>query len=312
MKSVSTRFSACARLGLPVLALAAAAMLAGCGAKKDGAGGEVAVKVNKDEINVGQVTFLLAQQRNLRPEQTDAAGRQILERLVDQQLVVRKALDQKLDAEPGVQIALDLARREVLSRAYAERLGEGAPKPTPEEIKKYFNDKPALFSERRVYNLQEIGIEARPEQLAEIRERLAASKNTNEFVEYLKTSGLRFSGNQAVRSAEQLPFNTLDAVAKMKDGQAMIVPTPTGAQVVVLAGSRSQPVSEEQARPSIEQFLLSERRRKLIEEDMKAMRAAAKVEYQGKFATAAAAASMPAPPASGLTSGDINKGPATK
>jgi EpsD family peptidyl-prolyl cis-trans isomerase len=290
---------------------ASAALLVGCGGKKDG--GETAARVNKDEISVGQVNFLLAQQRNLRPEQADAAGRQILERLVDQQLAVRKALDQKLDNEPGVLMALELARREVLGRAYVERLGEAAPKPTPEEIKKYYNDKPALFSERRIYNLQEIGIEARPEQLPEIRERLAASKNTNEFVDYLKSAGLRFAGNQAVRSAEQLPFNTLDAIAKMKDGQAMIVPMPTGAQVVVLAGSRSQPVSEEQARPSIEQFLLSERRRKLVDDDMKAMRAAAKIEYQGKFAAAAsAAASMPAPPASGLTSGDLGKGPVTK
>jgi hypothetical protein len=54
-------------------------------------------------------------------------------------------------------------------------------------------------------------------------------------------------------------------------------------QVVVLAGSRSQPVSEEQARPAIEQFLLNERKRKLIEDDIKAMRAGAKIEYVGKF-----------------------------
>ena len=47
--------------------------------------------------------------------------------------------------------------------------------------------------------------------------------------------------------------------------------------VVVLAGSRSQPVGEEQARPAIEQFLLNDRKRKLIEDDVKAMRGAAKV-----------------------------------
>ena len=48
------------------------------------------------------------------------------------------------------------------------------------------------------------------------------------------------------------------------------MPTPNGVQVVVLAGSRSQPVSEEQARPAIEQFLLNERKRKLVEDDLKA------------------------------------------
>ena len=75
----------------------------------------------------------------------------------------------------------------------------------------------------------------------------------------------------------------------MKDGQAVFTPQANGAQVLVLAGSRVQPASEEQARPAIESFLLSERRRKLIEDDVKAMRANAKITYVGKFADAASA-----------------------
>lgn len=298
---------------LPVLAvLASVVLLSACGAKKDG-DNEVAAKVNKDAISGAMVDFLVGQQRNLRPEQTDAAGRQVLDRLIEQQLFIQKASEQKLEATPGVQLALELARREVLSRAYIERLGESAPKPTPEEIKKYYDEKPALFKDRRIFNLQEISIEARPEQVAEIRERLAASKNTNEFVEYLKSAGIRFAGNQAVRAAEQLPLASLDGISKMKDGQAMMVATATGAQVVVLAGSRTQPLMEEQSRASIEQFLLAERRRKLVEDDMKALRAAAKIEYQGKFANAAsAAASMPALAASGLLSGAPKKDAVTK
>lgn len=311
MKPLFSRSPDFTRLALPLVAVAAAALVAACGGGKAG-GGEAVAKVNKDEITQSQLTFLLAQQRNLRPEQTDAAARQILDRLVEQQLAVQKAVDMKLDNEPGVQIALDLARREVLGRAYLERTGEAAPKPTPEDVQKFYNDKPALFSERRIYNLQEIGIEARPEQMAEIRERLSAAKNTNEFVDYLKSAGLRFAGNQAVRSAEQLPANTLQAIAGMKDGQAMVVPTANGAQVLVLAGSRLQPVTLDQARPAIEQQILGERRRKLIEDDMKALRAAAKIEYLGKFAGTGPTVQQPAPPASGLTSGDINKGPATK
>ncbi|MDP3613976.1 MAG: EpsD family peptidyl-prolyl cis-trans isomerase, partial [Rubrivivax sp.] len=204
--------------------------------------------------------------------------------------------------------------------AYLEKFGEAAPKPTPEEIKKYYDEKPALFSQRRVYSNQEIGIESNPEQVNELREKLAAAKSINDFVEHLKTTGLRFSGNQAVRAAEQLPLNTLDAMSRLKDGQAMLVPTATGVQVVVLAGSRSQPVSEEQARPAIEQYLLNERKRKLVEDDLKAMRAAATIEYVGKFAEAAAsapaaatpaatAAPAPASAASGaLSATDISKG----
>jgi hypothetical protein len=113
---------------------------------------------------------------------------------------------------------------------------------------------------------------------------------------------------------EQLPLNSVDALSKMQDGQAMVVPTPTGAQVVVLAGSRMQPVTEEQARPAIEQFLVNERRRKLVEDDLKAMRTAAKIEYVGKFAEGAPAAggaaapAAPAPASGALSSTDITKG----
>jgi hypothetical protein len=67
----------------------------------------------------------------------------------------------------------------------------------------------------------------------------------------------------------------------------MACPRPGGVQVVVLAGSRSQPVSESRPSPAIEQYLLNERKRKLLEDDMKALRAAAKIEYVGKFAEAA-------------------------
>ena len=91
----------------------------------------------------------------------------------------------------------------------------------------------------------------------------------------------------------------------------------SGAQVVVLAGSRSQPVTEEQARPAIEQYLLNERKRKLVEDDIKAMRTAAKIEYFGKFAegprpgsasSPAASAGAEAASAPELAPADISKG----
>jgi EpsD family peptidyl-prolyl cis-trans isomerase len=305
------------RRWIPLAVVTTAALLVGCGERKDKGASQTAAKVNKDEVTVHQINFVLQQQRNLRPEQADSASRQILERLIDQQLALQKADELKLDRDPRVVQQIEATRREILARAYAEKLGEAAPKPTPEEISKYYAEKPALFSQRRVYSIQEISIEAKPDQVPVLREKLSEAKNINDFVDYLKSAGLRFAGNQAVRPAEQLPFATLDALAKMKDGQAMVVPTPTGIQVVVLAGSRDQPVGEAQARPAIEQFLLNERKRKLVEEDMKAMRAAAKIEYVGKFAEAAAsapaaqaapAAAAESPASAGLTSSDINKG----
>lgn len=300
------------RLGLIAL-VSAAALLTACGDKKEKSASQTAAKVNKSEITVHQINFVLQQQRNIRPEQADAASKQILERLIDQELALQKADDLKLDRDPRVVQQLEAAKREIIARAYLEKVGEAATKPTLEEIKAYYEEKPALFKDRRIYNIQEIAIEAKPEQVAELRDKLGAAKSINEFVEFLKANDYKFAGNQAVRAAEQLPLQSVDAFAKMKDGQAILNQSPNGVQVVVLASSRSQPVTEEQARPAIEQFLLNDRKRKLIEEDVKKLRADAKIQYVGKFGesapAAAAAAPAPAPAASGGLSGsDISKG----
>jgi EpsD family peptidyl-prolyl cis-trans isomerase len=313
-----------------LIALAASlVLLAACGEKSEDKASQTAVKVNKEEVTVHQINFVLQQQRGLQPDQTEAVSKQILERLIDQELAVQKAEDLKLDRDPRVVQQMEAARREIIARAYIEKTGEAAAKPTDAEIKAYYDGKPGLFAQRRIYSLQEVIIEATPEQVVTLREQLGVSKSINEFVEFLKANGYRFSGNQAVRPAEQLPLNLLDTFANLNDGQAVLLPSATGAQVVLVAGTRSEPVDEARAKPAIEQFLSNEAKRKLLEADIKALRAEAKIEYVGKFApapadaasaTPAASAPVPAPapvpvtqPPSaasegGLSGADISKG----
>lgn len=280
----------------PALALAlscALVLLAGCGGHK-GDAGPAAARVDGAEITQQQIDFVLHQQRNLRPEQAEAASRQLLERLIDQQVALKKAESEGLEKEARVQQQLEAARREILARAWADKLAEAAPKPTPAEISQYYADKPALFSQRRVYNLQELMVEVRPDLLPVLKQKLDAAKNVGEFVEFLKGNDFRFNGTQAVRNAEQLPAGSLESIARMKDGDMFMQPAPGGVQVIALLGSREQPVTEAQARPTIEQLIAAERKRKLVEEQVKAARAAAKVEYLGKFAEKSpAAASAP-------------------
>jgi EpsD family peptidyl-prolyl cis-trans isomerase len=250
----------------------------------------VLAKVNKDEVFQHQHEFVMLQQRNVPPAQQDAVARQQLERLVDQQLALQKADSLKLERDPRVLLQLEMARRDVLARAYIDKVSEAAAKPTADEVRKYYEDKPALFAQRRIFNLQELAIDVPAAQVEELRARLAASKNVNEFVEHLRANNIRFGANQAVRGAEQLPAQALEAVSRMQDGQAIFSTGPGGVQVLVLAGSRLQPVTLEQAQPAIEQQLLNERRNQLVADDLKALRAAAKIEYQGKFAGAAVSA----------------------
>ena len=287
---------------LIVVAVAASTLtLTGCGDRKKGtAASQTAARVNQEEVTVHQINQLLQQQRGLKPEQLDIASRQILESLVDQELAVQRTRELKIDQDPRVMLQVDAAKREVLARAYAEKTGEAAAKPSADEVKKYFDAQPSLFKDRRVYNLQELTVQATPAQVTALREQLQRNKSANELVPYLKANDLRFSADQGVRPAEQLPANVLESVVTMTDGQMVLLPSPAGARVLLLAGSRSEPLDEARAQPVIEQFLLGEARHKLVETDLKALRASAKIEYVGKFAQAAASAAGvdPAPSAS--------------
>ncbi len=278
-----------------------AVLLAGCGdKKKDKPATQTAAKVNKEEITVHQINFLLSQQRGIPPAQAASASRAVLEKLIDQELALQKADDQKLDRDPRVVQQIEAARREIISRAYLEKIGEGAPKPTPAEVSAFYEGHPGLFKNRRVYSLQEVNIEAKPEQIDTLKKNLTDAKAFPDFVAFLKSNGYKFTGSEAVRGAEQLPLASVDEFAKLKDGQAVFNARPGGAQVINLVASRMQPVTLAQATPAIEQFLLNERKRKLVADDLQALRAAAKIEYVGDFAADAARSPYKPPPAPDL------------
>jgi EpsD family peptidyl-prolyl cis-trans isomerase len=287
-----------------------AALLAGCNSNKDKPATQTAAKVNKEEITVHQINFLLSQQRGIAPAQAASASRQVLERLIDQELTLQKASDQRLDRDPRVVLEIEAARREIISRAYLDKLGDGAPKPTPAEVEAYYQAHPGLFSDRRVYSLQELNIEATPEQVEAMKKALASSKTIADFVAYLKANNIRFAGGEAVRAAEQLPLTAVDQFAKLKAGQAIFNTRPGGAQVINVAAVRVEPVTLDRARPAIEQFLLNERKRKLIADDLQALRSAAKIEYVGEFA--ADAAKHPYQPASSPELPPLTTLPATQ
>ena len=105
-----------------VAAMACALLLVGCGADAPVADSQVAVRVNKGEISVHQVQAVMKRQPRLAAEQVNAASSRVLEALIDQELAAQAAVDKGLERDPDVVQALQLARREVLARAYQEQL----------------------------------------------------------------------------------------------------------------------------------------------------------------------------------------------
>ncbi len=297
-----------------VAPLVAAALIAigltGCGNKDDKKlATEVAAKVGAEEISAQQINQVLSRtsSANATPAALQALRREVLEKLIDQQLAVDQATANKLHRAPEVAAQIESARREVLARAYIQQVAAALPKPTAEETRKYFNDHPQLFSERRIYSLQEIVVSAAAgANVAEqLRAQVAAGKSMEDIAAFLKGRDIRFGGGAATRAAEQIPLELLAKVYGLKDGQTTVIDSAQGYTVLRVVSSQSAPVPEASALPRIEQFLLNQRGAEAVNKSIKELRAKATITYLGDFAQTSAlsgnsAAGQPAPSASAV------------
>lgn len=295
MKTTTTRIC------ISVIAAALALSLSACG-KKDSqtAATQVAAKVGSEEISVHQINQVLSHTNTAGapPETVQALSRTVLDKLIDQQLAVDKATEKNLHRTPEVMAQIEAARRDILARAYLQQITSALPKPNADEVKKYYAEHPALFAERRIFNVQEIMLPAQPGIADKVRAIATPGRTIEDIAADLKAKDLKFSGGTATRAAEQIPLELLDKVHLLKDGQGTVIETPQTVTYLRLVSSQTAPVNEAAATPRIEQFLGNQRAAETVAANIKQLRADTTITYMGDFAKAATPATdAAAPPA---------------
>jgi EpsD family peptidyl-prolyl cis-trans isomerase len=275
---------------LTATVVAAAVLLVACtGHKKDAT--QSAARVDGTEITVHQINYRLQRERGLKPEQMDAAGKKVLEQLIDEQLIVEKAEKVKMDEQPEAQQALAAARREVLSRAYVEQAAQNLAAPTDSAMHAYFDANDALFAHRRVYTLQEYLAKVPQDKIPALRTMVEGGKTTAEVEAWFKAENVPFRGQSSTHPAEQIPLNSLPALAATQDGHGLLVSAADQVHVTYITSSTAAPVSYDQAKPAIGQFLAVGARRRATESNMDALRSVAQVKYSAPYEALAASAS---------------------
>lgn len=286
------------RISMGVLVMAVAISVAGCGdKKKDREASQVAAKVNGDEITVHQINNELTRLGNVAPEQAKQAANQVLKALVEQQTLVQKALEDKMDRDPQVVQALDAARRQILAQSYIQKLTANVAKSTDAEIADYYQKNPAFFAERRVYRLQEVVVQTTPSNVETIKGELAKAKQLSDFIQWLKDQKIPARAVQSVKAAEQLPMDLVPRFAKMQNGQALNLMSGDKMNIFIVVDSQGQPRTLEQSKADIERYLTNARKREVAMAELKKLREKGKIEYLGTYSDAGkdAAPAMPAP-----------------
>jgi EpsD family peptidyl-prolyl cis-trans isomerase len=271
-----------------VAVLAVAMALSACEQPAAPARDAVAAKMGGDAIGEFELGRAMARLGPMSEAESAQARGKVLEALIDQHLVSNAAKDVKLDKVPEVALAMQQAQRQVLVEAYMERLFKALPQPTDGEIRDYYDRHPEWFAQRKVYRVQELDLQVAPERIAEVEAKLKQSRTLPEFTDWLGAQGIAFKSGEAVRPAEKIPVTLLAQLAKMQDGQVVVLPRDGNRiSVLHLLGSQAQPVTLEQARDAIGQLILSGKRKTLLDAEIRKLRDSTKIEYASGFAPAA-------------------------
>jgi EpsD family peptidyl-prolyl cis-trans isomerase len=279
------------------MALLSASLVTACGHSTPGAT-QVVAKVNSGEITVHQLNAALRQVPNVTPDTAKTAAGPVLERLIEQELLVQKAEAAKLDHNPEVLQALEAARRQVLASAWLQQSVADIPKPTEAEVKDYYTQHPEYFSGRRIFEYRSIAVQASPAVVKDVQAQLAATHSADAVIDYLRTNNVHYVVNPLIKGTEQLPVGLVPKFMSLKDGDVIALPFQEGVEIVQLIHSHPEPVGEAQGRPFIEKYLLEQRRQARAAEEIKALRSAATIQYVGEVHAPTAAATPPPKPTS--------------
>jgi EpsD family peptidyl-prolyl cis-trans isomerase len=289
------------RIPLALAAIGLGLMLAGCGNKDNKqVATQVAAKVGAEEISVHQINQVLQRTSTggASPEAVQRMKREVLEKLIDQQLAVEQATEAKLHRSPDVVNQIEAARREILVRAYMQKVAANLPKATEEEVKKYHDEHPQLFAQRRIFNVQELVVPAAaPGVEGQLRRFAGGGKSIEEASAWLKGQNIAFDSGGATRAAEQLPLEVLDQLHGVQDGQSIVLAAPQAVTLLRVVSSQLTPIAQADALPRIKQFLSNRRTAEAVTANLKQLRESTAIVYMGEFGGATSANASPAAPA---------------
>jgi len=252
-------------------------LVSACNSKVEQKPGQALANVNGEEITVMQLNDELSRS-NAPATQQEAARKQALEALIDRQLLISEAAKEKVDRDPRVVQAIERARSVILAQAYMQkRLGTPA-KPTAAEVEAYYSQNPQFFAQRKHFDMREIILPTR-EVNDELKAVMDKTRSLDDVAAWLDQHKVKYQKAQLSRSGSELPPELSAKLLALAKGQLFIVREGERSMLVTIADIRSSPVELDAARPQIEQYLVAKKGKESAEEEVKRLRASAKIAY---------------------------------
>jgi len=256
--------------------------ISGCGSKEKNAGQSLA-RVNGVEITLLQLNDEL-KRAGVRPDQQEAASKQLLESLIDRQLILTEAQLNKLDRTPDVMQAIERAKTQIIAQAYLKNITSKISRPTKKEIDDYYQSHPEFFAKRKEFVLKQLVVDNKDFN-DELKSFMNTAKSLEEVSRWMDQHKIAHSRGQSIRSTADLPQKVVEKLFELPKGKLILSSEGNGKVLSLITSVTDSSISEKNASPQIEQFLMNKKGKEAVEAELAHLRSIAKIEYLGASST---------------------------
>ncbi len=271
----------------PLLLGTAALALASCGAKTPS--GQVVADVNGDEITRRDITTELGQSGLGTGVDMKTVQPALVERLVNRKLLVEQAKRDGLDKTPEYLAAEQRAKEILLASNLIEQWASKLGDPTDADLQAFITENPQMFANRRALQIDQLVTSAQgidPKKLVPL--------TSNDQLAALLTSMQHpFKRGNVTIDTATLPKKMADQIAGLPAGMPFVFNRAGTLLMNAVIGSRDLPLPEADRKTVAVNALKQRNAGDAVSNQIKSLRASAKIEYQRGFAPPATPAKAP-------------------
>lgn len=257
----------------------AALLLGGCEKKPEG---QVVAIVNGDEITQGEVNEELKITRLPKGVDEAKVRQAVVNSLVDRRILVAAAREDGIDKDPNFLIQRKQREDRLLVQLLAQRAARSMSKPAVGEVNAYMNANPGSFADRVLWRVNRLEFAA-PKDPAVLKA-IEGDHSMDAIIARLRSAGIEFSQATATLDSASVPQNIYATIASLPAGEPFLQTKNGVVTVAAVLGKEPAPISGDPARAAAADRLLGQRVNSRLNERLKALKAAAKIQYQAGYA----------------------------
>jgi len=250
--------------------------------------GQVVAKVNGDEITRAELNAELRDVKTNNKADIKAIQNAVLDRLVLQRLVVQAAKQDELDKSQDYILTSRKSNDAILASLFARKVTGGLRTPYASDIQAFINDNPWRFAQREVFLLDQLRMPAGSVQA----EWLKPVNTIDEAIAVLNKRGVQFARGRATLDSVTLDRDAYEKISKLAPGAAFASQQGQLIMISAIADRRAAPLAAEASHDVALKLLQQKNSQDALTNRIKALRQAAKIDYQPGF-------SAPPPPKKG-------------